>query len=126
MTEIKTGTDAIRTAVANRARKGHLTPLARDAGVGTAALDSFGRGEGKLPPETLKALARELLDAVFDAEADRLRPIKKLEPRSLGIRPPPIDPETLPTFKFGPADRGPQPVNPVRPTPKVPRPGWVE
>ena len=104
----------------------NLSPLARDTGLGTAALDSFGRGEGSMPPETLNVLARELLDAEYDAAADLLRPRRKTPPRALGVRPPPLDPETLPKFELGPR-RGPQPVKTAPPPPpKAQRAGWVE
>ena len=126
MTEIRTGTDALRAAVATYARKGHLSPLSRDVGVGVAALDSFAHAQGGLTPAVMSALAKDLLDAEYDEEHDLLRPRKKVEPKSLGISPPPIDPATLPVFDTSPPPRGPQPVNPVRvPPQKQQRPGWV-
>jgi hypothetical protein len=110
-TMIETGTDAIREALATRARKLNTANLARDLGVASTTLDAFVAGQAKLPPETLQALARHLFHghAELDVELDRLRPVNKTSPRPLGVAAPPFTPATYPpSFQPGP------------------RPGWTE
>ena len=63
----------MRAALAARIRKGHVAGIAHDLNIGAAALDSFSRGEGSLPPRVLDALARHL----FHAERS---PLAKPEP----------------------------------------------
>jgi hypothetical protein len=126
MSEV-TGSEIIRQTLYARAFKGHLSYLARDLGVGVAALDSFSRGEGKLPPEILQALAKEFFGAEFDPALDRLRSANRQEPRAIGPGPPPIwELMELPKFKGGPAERSFRPVKPEPPQPKKKRAGWLE
>ena len=50
------------------------------------------------------ALTAELFGGhvVYDPAIDRLRSANKAEPLPLGVRPPPLDPVTLPTYTAGP------------------------
>jgi hypothetical protein len=75
----------------------------------------------------MQALVKALWDGYteFDAELDVLRPANRTPPRPLGIRPPPIDPATLPTFKPDPSQIGPQPVVSPKPQAKTKRAGWL-
>jgi hypothetical protein len=108
-----TGTAVLRATLTARFSKGPapVALLARDLNIGTGALDAFAHGTGKLPLETLQALAKILFDATYDTELDRLRPVKKPEPASLGAGPPPITQMmTLPTFKAGPPQTAHRPL----------------
>jgi hypothetical protein len=105
MSEIKTGTDAIRQAL--RARRLNLANLARDLHLANAPVDAFMDG-GTLPPDALEALTRMIWagHAEFDAELNLIRPANRQEPRPLG-GPPPITetmtlPKTMPKFTAGP------------------------
>jgi hypothetical protein len=119
----------LRETLFARAFKGHLSYLARDLGVGVAALDSFSRGEGKLPPEILQALAKEFFGAEYDPTLDLLRHANRQAPTLRGVRPPSVAEMglTLPTFKGGPPERSFGPVKPEPVQPKKKRPaGWVD
>lgn len=129
MSNTVTGTDVIRVALQARVRKLNTASLARDLGLSSDTLDQFASGKRSLPPDTLKALTKDLWGghAEYDPAIDRLRPAIKQKPTPLGSGPPPItETMTLPTFKAGPAPLGPQPVKPIPPKPKAQRPGWVE
>ena len=117
-TEIRTGTDAIRQALAVLNKKVNLAGLARDLSLSAAALEAFIYGRASLAPETLKALAVHLFDGrdEYDMAIDKLRPAKREEPRPLGIRPPPItESMTLPVYQAGPAPPSPGMVTPAMP-----------
>ena len=78
-----------------------------------------------LAPEVLEALAKVLFDgnAEYDPAIDMLRPVKREEPRPLGIHPPPItETMTLPVYQAGPLP----PDRVGTPPPKARRAGWVE
>jgi hypothetical protein len=127
MSESRTGTDAIRAALYARAHKGHLAYLARDLTIGTAVLEDFVHGKGRLPPEVLRALAREIYgdNVEFDPERDLLRRVPQ-PAIPLGNRPPPIhELMELPKFEGGPAPRSFRPVKPMLPVTKTKRLGWL-
>jgi hypothetical protein len=124
----KTGTDVIREALFARSHKGHLAYLARDLTIGTAVLEDFVHGKGRLPPEVLRALAREIYgdNVEFDPEHDLLRRVRQ-PAIPLGVRPPPIhELMELPKFKGGPPEHAHRPVKPEPPQPKAHKPGWVD
>ena len=50
MTDVVTGTDAIRAALIARSRKMNLSFLARDLGIGVATLEEFAHGTAGLRP----------------------------------------------------------------------------
>ena len=54
----QTGTDVLREALRARIHKGYAGLLARDLGIGVAALDEFAHGKGKLPDAIMSALAK--------------------------------------------------------------------
>ena len=126
MTEIKTGTDAIREMLAARNKKYNIAPLAKELNIPSGELEDFAYGRAGLAPEVLEALAKVLFhgNAAYDPAIDRLRPVEREEPRPLGIRPPPItETMTLPTYRAGPAPA----QTGYRPPPrKARRAGWVE
>ena len=78
-----------------------------------------------LATDVLKALAKVLWggNVEFVPEIDRLRPANKQPPKPLGIRPPPIDEDKLPTYESGPA---PRQTGYEKPKPKQKRAGSVE
>jgi hypothetical protein len=121
MTET-TGTGIIRGALLNRAKHGHLGLTARDLGVGIGALEEFCYGRGQLPPATLQALAKDLFPhAEWDEATNLMRPVNRIEPKPLGVPPPPFKRKPL-TFKTGapPAQTG---YGPAREPEK--RAGWL-
>ena len=70
MTEIKTGTDAIRQMLAARNKKFNIAPLARELNISSGELEDFAYGRAGLAPEILEALAKVL----FDGNASTTRP----------------------------------------------------
>jgi hypothetical protein len=119
-----TGTDTIREALQVR-RKTNLVALARDHGVSAASRDAFIDGRRSLPAETLWAIAKDLWPHLeFDPVTDRLRPVKRDEPRPQGVLPEFNIP--LPKYVAGRAQQaGPQPVNGSAPAPAPKRAGWL-
>ena len=101
--------------------------LARDLGLPSDTLDAFCRGQTKLAPATLQALALHLFHghATYDADRDLLRPTPKPEPSTLGAaRPPPVTQMMqLPRYQGGPPPPAPGMVPPS--PPRKPRPGWA-
>jgi hypothetical protein len=124
MTEIKTGTDALRSAL--RARKFNLAARAHDMGMRKDLLEAFLAGSTTLTPRQLATLTTELFGghAVYDPAIDRLRPTRQQPPLPLGSGPPPLDASKLPTFTGGPPP--PQTGYGFKPVPKAKRAGWVE
>ena len=124
-TEIVTGTDLLRATLRNWNKSKNVSFIARDTGVANETLYGFMQG-GQIAPEVLKSLAEILYygHAIYDVEADRLRPAVKHEPKSLGVYPPPLDPALMPTFKGGPPPLRGGMVPPAKP--KAKRAGWIE
>ena len=120
------GTDAIRAALAARNKKLNLAALARDHAIPADTFENFIAGRTKLSPEVLALLATVLFNghAVFDASIDRLRPAKKQEPRSLGVRPPPFVPDPITFHAAPPPPR--QTGYALSQKPKQQRAGWVK
>jgi transcriptional regulator with XRE-family HTH domain len=120
--EIKTGTDVLRAAVHARNKGTNLAGMARDLGLSASNLEAFAAGKSNLPPAMLKKLCDWLFagNTEYDETIDRLRPTNKAEAKPLGIRPPPIDPATLPKYAGGPPTLYP----PKKDQPKAPPPGW--
>ena len=90
-----------------------------------AALEDFAYGRAGLAPEVLEALAKILFDgnAAYDPAIDMLRPVKREEPRPLGIHPPPItETMTLPSTGRSAAAAPGMDAGQA----KARRPGWVE
>jgi hypothetical protein len=89
-------------------------------------LDAFAEGRLALEPETMQALVQALWHGHVECDAAHyaLRPAAREAPRPLGIRPPPIDPATLPTFGGSSPPIGPQPVTPQEPK-ETKRAGWL-
>ena len=125
-TEIRTGTDVIRQALAALNKKFNIAALARDLNLSAGALEAFAYGHASLAPEALKALAVHLFNghAEYDPAIDMLRAAKREKPRPLGIGPPRItEAMTLPTYQAGPP---PRQTGYGAPPPKARRAGWVE
>ena len=74
MSDADTGTEALRATLTERIRKGQAATIARDLDIGAAALDSFSRGEGSLPPRVLDALAKHLFHRTKPGQAATLKP----------------------------------------------------
>src|SRR5262245_33108113 len=127
MAEVVTGTDAIRSALYARSRKYNIAGLAREVGCSSSELESFIAGRLHLQPEILKALARQLFEgfAEFDPTINRLRSVRRQEPKPLGNAPAPVK-ATAKVWPVGSFSPGPQPVKPIPPKPKITKPGWVE
>jgi hypothetical protein len=89
MTTDQTGTETLRQALRSYRHRGHLGPMARDLKTSVSELESFIDGRN-LPVETKKALAAELLSAVFDPEIDRLRNPNRKEATALPAAPKPL------------------------------------
>ena len=120
MTET-TGTDLLRKAALSWSVA--FAQIARDLKIPIDDLNSFSRG-GRLPPDTLKALARFFFQGTveFDPAIDRLRSTNKQEPVTMGHGPDPyVPPKNAPKIYTGPPPLYP----PRKPEPKVPRPGWA-
>lgn len=81
-TPTKSGSDIMHEALRFRIEKGHVAPLARNLGITSAALEQFAYGEGKLPDETMTALAKDLFgsNAFFDSGANLLRRAGQIPP----------------------------------------------
>ena len=121
------GATVIRQMLAARNKKFNIAPLARELNISSGELEDFAYGRAGLAPEVLQALAKILFDGndEYDPAIDMLRPVKREEPRPLGIRPPPItEMMTLPVYQAGPAPPSPGMVTPAKP--KARRAGWVE
>jgi hypothetical protein len=121
--EIVTGTEILRRAVRARNVKMNLSRLAGEIGIATDTLEQFATGKVTLLPATLNDLAREIFagNAVYDETIDRLRSAIKHEPKSLGIKPDTGD------FVTAPESSGPLVlIDPPKPAPKGPLPGWSE
>jgi hypothetical protein len=71
-TDPNSGREAIRRRLYALARKVNLGNTARDAAVPLALLDDFANSRGELSPEQLDKLARELCNASYNAESDRM------------------------------------------------------
>ncbi|MFH0300990.1 hypothetical protein AAFX91_27950 [Bradyrhizobium sp. 31Argb] len=128
MTEATTGVDVLRRTVHARNRSPHaLALIAREVeGVSTSMLEDFAAGKIDLGIAALQALTKELYPhAEFDVESGMLRSTNRSEPRSLGVRPEPFDPRTLPYYS--PASPGAHllPLRQEKPPAKKPRPGWL-
>jgi hypothetical protein len=99
----------------------------RHLGIGIALLDAFSRGEVKLGPDYLKALARDLFHghAIYDPLEDVLRPAVKQEPQPLGSAPTWEHPGYPPRVVPGPRAGSSGLQLPPAPKPKK-RAGWAE
>ena len=135
MSEVKTGTDAIRAQLRIFMAKGHLATVAHDIdGAGVAVLESFATGGAQLPLPVMQQLAKLLLDAKLDPATGLLQPLQRPESRPLcasGI--PRFEPKDAPFFQplQASASRpGPSPVKPVAKAKPVTWParraGWSE
>jgi hypothetical protein len=126
MTEPTTGTDLVGQALRRRNRRLNMAGFARDLGIASDRLEAFADGRIGLASETKQAIVRDIWagDVEFDAELNLLRSANKEEPRPLGVRPPPIDPATLPTFRGSLPLIGPQLVTPPKPK-ETKRAGWL-
>jgi hypothetical protein len=120
-----TATDLVRERLRIHSRKAHLAPLARDVGTGPGALEAFIAGNAQLSTKVMHALVKDLYHghAVFDAQADRLRPALQEPARPLGAAPQFSMP--LPTYQPGPAQRAPRPENDATPAKPKRRGGWI-
>jgi len=122
---MNSGTEEIRRALYSRNKKVNLAGLARDLGVPSSALEDFIRGRDTLAADILQALATYVWGgaAEYVPAIDKLRAVKQV-PRSMGVKPEPLEPWQLPTYTAGPPQAAPGMVSP--PQPKAKRAGWVE
>jgi hypothetical protein len=125
---IETGIDALRAAVDARNKAKNLSWLAKEFGISNEALLGFSLGTTNLAADKLQALTTIIYNghAEFVPELNKLRPTNRNEPISQGSGPPPLDLSRLPTFKAGAPQAAHRPARPVKPVPKVSRPGWGE
>jgi hypothetical protein len=90
MTEIVTGTDALRQAV--RAKPLNTAVFARDLGIPNQTFLAFTEGRVELKPDILKALAGHLWGGhiAYNVERDCLQSANRTEPRPMGAVPPAV------------------------------------
>lgn len=130
MSEVVTGTDAIRRAVALRVKRMDYGRVAREVGIANETLVAFAEGRVQLSNERLCKLATELWQHTeFDPEQNLLRSTNRTPPQPMGIPPAPYDPEQHPSYLPDPVGgwtRGSFHLPPA-PPPSRPakRPGWL-
>ena len=101
----------------------HIAHIARDIGISSLTLEAFAAGEAKLPPDVLKALARDLFPHTeFVPEIDVLRPALQEPARLLGV--PPQLSIPLPRYAPGPG-QGSRPVSDAAAAQPKKRAGWI-
>ncbi|WOH47618.1 hypothetical protein [Bradyrhizobium sp. sBnM-33] len=106
MTEIITGTDAIRQALKARSKDSRAVNIARDVGISSQLLNNFLDGKNNLSPEILNALTTEIWHghALYDAETDRLVSANREPPKAFAtIRPEPFNADAHPSYHVAPA-----------------------
>src|SRR4051794_35844951 len=120
------GTDAIRAATQNHAKRdGGLQRLGRDLNLSLTMLDEFVYHGGHLPSEALRLLATSLFAgmAEFDADLNLLRATNRAEPIAMGVRAPQFVPPPIDRTIRGPSvGKGAPALPPARPQ----RPGWAD
>lgn len=125
MSEIVTGTDAIRQTMRSWAVKLSTASLAQDLGISAADLDGFVAGTRLLPADVLTKLVKILFQghAIYDQEIDRLRMAPGPEPTSMGVPPDRyVPPANAPRYEAGGA---PNLYPASKPQQKPTRPGWA-